>query len=167
VRDYTFKSFRAGALAALVAASAIVGSVGGDIASAQPVLPTRPVPLCTPLRGPGPGYNATIGNAQNGKQVCITLGQKLLVFLTVPPTSGLKWHPIQASPPGVLSIAPLTLMLSRGVTAQNFIATHTGVAHLSSERMACSPPPKSQVECGAMVSWRATVLVRPAPSPHY
>jgi hypothetical protein len=166
VRDIRSKNLRKVALVALVATSAFAGDVGMCVAGAQPVLPVRPG-LCSLTPGAGPGYNVSIGNAQNGKEVCITVGEKLLVFLSVSPTSALKWHPVQVSPPGVLTIAPLTLMLSRNVTAANFKATHTGLAHLSSERTACSPPPKSEVACGAMVSWRATVLVRPAPPARY
>jgi hypothetical protein len=179
MRDNGFKNLRKVPFVALVAASAFAGNVGMGVAGvagvsgagmgvagAQPVLPVRPG-VCSPTPGAGPGYNVSIGNAQNGKQVCITVGEKLLVFLSVSPTSALKWHPVQVSPPGVLTIAPLTLMLSKNVTATNFKATHTGLAHLSSERMACSPPPKSQVACGAMVSWRATVLVRAAPQARY
>ncbi len=165
MRRFTSKNFRASALAALVATLAVEGS-GAVGAAGAPVLPTRPGP-CTPVQGAGPGYNVSIGNAQNGKEVCITVGEKLLVFLSVSPTSALKWHPVQVSPPGVLTIAPLTLMLSKNVTATNFKATHTGLAHASSERMACSPPPKSRVACGATVSWNATVLVRPAPQARY
>jgi hypothetical protein len=166
VRDTRFKNLGKGSLVVLVATSSFAGNVGMGIAGAQPVLPVRPG-ACSPTPGSGPGYNASIGNAENGKRVCITVGEKLLVLLSASPTSALKWHPVQVSPPGVLTIAPLTLMLSKNVTAANFKATHTGLAHLSSERIACSPPPKSQVACGAMVAWTATVLVRPAPQPRY
>ena len=177
MRDNRFKNLRKGSVIALVATSAfagivgmggavlggaVLGGAGMGVAGAQPLVPVR-LGACSPTPGAGPGYSVSIGNAQNGKQVCITVGEKLLVFLSVSPTSALKWHPVRVSPPGVLTIAPLTLMVSRNVTATNFEATHTGLAHLSSERMACSPPPKSQVACGAMVSWRATVLVRAAP----
>jgi hypothetical protein len=34
-----------------------------------------------PARG-GPGYNALITNAQDGTTICITAGQRLLVFLS-------------------------------------------------------------------------------------
>ena len=95
------------------------------------------------------------------------VGERLLVFLSVSPARSLKWHPVQASPQGVLTIAPLTMMVSQKVTATNFKARNTGVVHLSSERMACSPPAKSEVACGAMVSWKTTVLVRAAPQPRY
>jgi hypothetical protein len=163
VRDITFKNIRSGALVALAATLGVCFSVfvGVCPSVAQPVLPSRPG-LCSPTERAGPGYNVSIGNAQNGKEVCITVGERLLVVLSVSP-SAVKWHPVQVSPPGVLTTASLTLMLSQGVTATNFKATHTGLAHLSSERMACSPPPKSQVACGALVVWKAAVLVRPAP----
>jgi hypothetical protein len=166
VRDKTFKHRRAGVLLALAATSAVACTVGAGVAVAQPVLPGSPR-LCSPAQGAGPGYNVSIGNAQNGKKVCITVGERLLVFLSVPPPSALKWHTVQVAPLGILTTAPLTLMVSQNVTATNFKAVHTGLAHLSSERMACSPPPKSEVACGAMVSWKATVLVRAAPQPRY
>jgi hypothetical protein len=55
----------------------------------------------------------------NGKTVCITVGEKLLVFL-VAPAATLGWAPIRVAPPGVLSVAPFTLMLTRNVTAETF-----------------------------------------------
>jgi hypothetical protein len=142
------------ALGGLVIASVPLGMVAGGGAGASPVLPNRPA--CAPV--PGPGDNAWIGNEQNGKKICVRVGEKLLVTLSAPPSSGLDWERIRVSPPGVLTAGPPTLMLARGVTAANFLAAHPGVAHLSSQRMVCSPP-KSQVACGAKVSWKATVVV--------
>lgn len=158
MRAHTVKTIRRGALAGALAAFATAAGLVSGVAGASPVVPGRPL-SCAALGGSGPGYNAAIGNAQNGKKVCITEGEKLLVFLSVPATDASKWQGIRVSPAGLLTVAPLTLMLPRGVTAQNFRATHLGTAHLSSQRMACSPPPGSQVACGALVAWKATVVV--------
>lgn len=153
------------ALFGVLLASVPLGAVAGGGAGASPVLPNRPA--CAPVRGLGHGYNASIGNEQNGHEVCIRVGEELLVILSAPASGALDWERIQVSPPGVLTVAPLTVMLSRGVTATNFLAAHPGVAHLSSQRMACSPPPKSHVACGAKVSWKATVVVMAAQKDRY
>jgi hypothetical protein len=117
------------------------------------------VTACNSVHDPGPGYNASIGTAQNGETVCITVGEKLLVFLAAPAATTLGWAPIRVAPQGILTAAPLSLMLSRNVTAENFFARRQGLVELSSQRPACNVPPRSQVFCGAVLRWDARVEV--------
>jgi hypothetical protein len=143
---------------ALVTAALFGGSAGAAPAAASVVTP-KPVPACSAVQGPGPGYNASVGTAQDGKTVCITVGEKLVVFLSAPVTTGLAWAPIEVAPKGVLTPAPLTLMLPRNVRAENFLATRPGRVELSSDRPACSVPRGSQVSCGAILLWEVKVAV--------
>jgi hypothetical protein len=139
---------------ALVAALAFSGVRGAALADAGVARAS-----CTNPTGAGHGYNASIGNRQNGQRVCLAVGEKLLVLLSAPPSTGLSWHDIQARPAGVVTVTRLTILLPRGVTAANFLADHKGVAELTSQRQACSPPPKSSILCGAVIHWQATLVV--------
>jgi hypothetical protein len=135
---------------------------GADGASAlQPKGPA----LCAYQGRPGPGYSLSIGNTTNGKTVCVAVGEKLLVSLSAPSSPGLKWSHIQVAPAGVLSTAavtaaPVTAVPSDGVTAALFLAVHRGVVELTSQRHLCPPPANGTASCDAMLSWRATVVVR-------
>ncbi len=139
-------------------AFAVIFAAGGATASAG-TLPPSPSPVCASVHNPGPGYNASIGTAQNGKSVCMSVGEKLLVFLSAPANTELGWSRIAVTPPGILSSAPFTLMLSRNVTAENFLAKRQGTVDLTSERSACSVPRGSQVFCGSVLRWEAKVVV--------
>jgi hypothetical protein len=162
---------RAVFLGALLAAAVTV--IGAEAASAgQPIVPVQPIapvqpkfPLCVYPSGAGPGYNASIGNQDNGKTVCIRIGEKLLVSLSAPTATGVQWAHVQVSPAGVLTAAPLTLMLSRGMTAANFLAVRNGVVKLSSQRHVCPPAANGGASCDAMLGWRATVIVRSGGKP--
>jgi hypothetical protein len=129
--------------------------------SVQPIEPVHPrLPMCFYPRGAGPGYNASIGMQENGKTVCITLGEKLLVSLSAPTAKSPKWSHIQVSPSGVLTAAALTLMLTPGLTASNFLALHQGTVEVTSQRHVCPPATDGTVSCDAMEAWQATVVVR-------
>jgi hypothetical protein len=101
----------------------------------------------------------SIGALQNGETVCLTVGQKLLVELASPATTGLGWAPVDVSPPGILAKGPSTAMYSRFVTEASFIAKHKGIAELSSQRPTCSVPRGSGVTCAALLHWGARVVV--------
>jgi hypothetical protein len=143
---------------AVVTAALFGGSAGAPPVAAS-VVPSKPVSACSAVQGPGPGYNASIGSAQDGKTVCITVGEKLVVFLSAPVGGASEWAPIEVAPKGVLAPAPLALMLPRNVRAENFLATRPGKVELSSDRPACSVPRGSQVSCGAILLWEAKVTV--------
>ena len=146
------------ALAALALPTSLIAPAAG--AAGAGAAGAGAVPGCTVLHGAGPGYNASIGNSQNGKTVCITVGEKLLVILSGGSPNASPWHAIRMSKPGVLKIAPLTLMLSRGLTAANFQAVRAGRVQLTSERSPCTPTTSMAVHCNVIELWRVTVVVR-------
>jgi hypothetical protein len=152
----------AGMLMALGGAGIAIAIASGPsgVLNAPTVPPTVVPPSCTVPHHPGPGYNASITNQQNGQRICIGTGEKLLVILTAPSPSGPPWRQITAAPPGTLRVAPLTLMLARGVTATNFLAVRKGVTEVTSVRPACAPAPPGGAACDAIELWRATVVVQ-------
>jgi hypothetical protein len=93
--------------------------------------------------------------------VCLKVGQKLLVFLAAPRPQGPDWAPVAVSPPGVLGPAPLTLMVPRGTTAQNFRALRVGTARLGSSRPVCPATP-GRPHCMAIEGWSVEVVVKAA-----
>ena len=140
-----------------VATAGLVASAGGGtVFAAQP----RPLPGCAAVQGAGPGYNVSIGTRQDGDTVCITVGEKLLVVLAAPSPAASKWRSVHVSPTGILTPAPLTLALARGVTAANFLAAQRGDVALTSRRTACAPASQGPATCGAVVVWRVEVVVR-------
>jgi hypothetical protein len=141
-----------------IAVVAVSGPIG--VLNAPTVPPTVAPTSCSVPHHPGPGYNASITNQENGQRICIGAGEKLLVFLTAPSPNGPLWRHIAAEPSGPLRVASLTLMLARGVTATNFVAVLTGVAEVTSERPVCGPAPPGGASCDSIELWRATVVVQ-------
>lgn len=159
--SFTRVAVRAGVLGLLLTTAVTASATASAVAALKPVTPVLPnLPSCASPTRPGPGYNASIGNQENGKTICATVGEKLLVSLSAPATTGLKWSHIQASPAGVLTAAPLTITLSRGVTAANFLAVRGGVVELSSQRHVC-PPVANGATCEVMLAWEVKVVVHP------
>ena len=78
---------------AVIAAFGTSGVVG--IVNAPNVPLTDVVPSCTVPHHPGPGYNASITNQQDGQRICIGVGEKLLVFLTAPSPKAPRLAPDQ------------------------------------------------------------------------
>lgn len=138
---------------------AVISVVGPGATANAGTLPLSRSAACTSVHNPGPGYNASIGTAQNGKLVCVNVGEKLLVLLSAPSDTELGWSRIAVKPPGILASAPITLMFSRNVTAENFLAKRQGTVELTSERSACAVPRGSQVFCGSVLRWEAKVVV--------
>lgn len=143
-----------------VAVAAAAASGPSAVLNAPTVPPTIEPTSCNVPHHPGPGYNASIANQQNGQRICIGVGERLLVILTAPSPDGPVWRPITAAPPGTLRVAPLRLMLPRGVTATNFLAVRKGVAQVTSERPVCGPAPPGGASCDAIALWRATIVVQ-------
>jgi hypothetical protein len=142
----------------------LAGVLAGTVAGPVPVAAAAPAPAavassCAPPGAAGPGYSASIGNPQNGKRVCIEVREKLRVSLSAPGTGPLRWGRIHASPAGILTTTPSLVVPTLGVTATTFMAVREGIAVLSSERRACSPPPKSSMSCGPALHWKVTVVV--------
>jgi hypothetical protein len=148
----------ASCLRAATVGTVLTGVLAGAGAANVPVASAATV-ACTRPGRPGPGYNATISNRQNGDMVCIGVGEKLLVSLSAPPKISLWWRHIHVSPPGVLTLAPLNMLVATGVTATAYRAARPGTAELSSQRLACVPPPRGTVRCGAPLRWEVTVVV--------
>ncbi|MGA8295955.1 MAG: carboxypeptidase-like regulatory domain-containing protein [Acidimicrobiales bacterium] len=142
-------------------ASAIVLALANNQAASVPSLLAA---TCTFPSGAGPGFNASIGIRQNGTTVCVTIGEKLLVLLRAPRPNATPWSAIRPARAGVVKIAPLTMMFSRGTTATNFEAIRTGTVGFSSHRPVCSPPATGTATCTSIVLWRITLVVRPRSS---
>jgi hypothetical protein len=81
-------------------------------------------------------------------------------LLSAPSPQASAWRQITAAPPGILRIAPLSLLLPKGVTATNFLAERRGVVQITSERPACGPAPPGGATCDVILLWRATVVVQ-------
>jgi hypothetical protein len=145
---------------ASIAVVAALGTAGVTNAPNVPSTAQLPTAPCIQAHHPGPGYDASVTNHQNGERICVGVGERLLVFLSAPTPKSSPWRQITAAPPGILRVAPLTLMLARGVTATNFLAVRRGVAEVTSERPACGPAPPGGATCDAILLWRATVVVQ-------
>ena len=165
--NITSATIRGALLAALFAGGVTLSGVPGASAAlpTSPVMPKAPLmPVgpspCSAPGGAGPGYNASIGNRQNGATVCVVVGEKLLVLLSVSPSSEPHWGRVHVSPTGILTSAPMTLMLSPGLTGTNFLAAHAGVVELTAHRSACTGPQNGSSTCASLVSWKSTVIVR-------
>ena len=141
-----------------VPAATISSDVTGPVPTTTRV--AGPPVLCAAPKGPGPGYSASVTNKQDGETVCITVGEKLLVFLTAPSPGASPWRGVHTSKPGILRTVPLTLVLPRGATAVNFLAVRQGVVELTSQRPVCVPGPPNVAACDAIMLWRVTVVVR-------
>ncbi|HMK97078.1 MAG TPA: hypothetical protein VK425_05980 [Acidimicrobiales bacterium] len=157
--------FRAAIGAATIGAGpwamAGLGPAGAAVPAAAPAVASG----CVAVKGTGPGYNVTVGLAQNGETVCLTVGEKVLVWLSTSVSSKVRWAPPRVSPPGILVPAALTLMLPRNVTAENFLAERAGLVQVSSERRACPPPTPGSASCGAILGWQVRLLVRAVARP--
>jgi hypothetical protein len=148
------------AILGMVLAGLLVGTAAGSVAAAV----AAPAPLavtatCAPPGAAGPGYNASIGNRQNGQRVCIDVSEKLRVSLSAPSAVLLRWAPIHVSPVGILTATPSNVVTVLGVTATTFMAVREGIAVLTSHRRACTPSPKSSIDCGPALRWKVTVVV--------
>jgi hypothetical protein len=146
---------------ALVAGIAAATSVA--LAAGHPGAPaTRSsTDACTVARGAGPGYDASISNGSGDKTYCVHVGERILVFLSAPTPNSSPWGAVQVSPAGAVQHAPLTLMLSRGVTAANFKLIRVGRIALSATRPACKPVSSGAPMCAAIEVWRASLQVSP------
>jgi hypothetical protein len=97
----------------------------------------------------GPDVSGSLGPTNNGGSFCLHVGERVSVFLSVPPAQAdtAKWAAITASDGTVLQPVPNgALTLVRGVTAGIFAGERAGTSRLSSTR------PSGQ-------AWRVTIVV--------
>ncbi|HUY05958.1 MAG TPA: carboxypeptidase-like regulatory domain-containing protein [Acidimicrobiales bacterium] len=166
MRKFKMTSVAKIAGAATIVLAAIATSLALLIPSNSASARSRRVSSCVVPRGSGPGYDASISNQQIDRSYCIVVGERLLVILSTSSPGASMWRDIKVSEPGILQVAPLTLMFSRGVTGMNFRAVRPGTVVLSAQRPACSPVAPGEPTCDAIDLWRATITVRPAPGSH-
>lgn len=143
-------------------ALAAVASLTAACGQAQPTAPTMartPATSCPTSQASPAGTTLTIKNADNGRILCATVGERVLVFLTG--TMGRKWSPIEAGSAALTPAASGELALRVGVTGASFIAAHPGSARISSARVGC----KRSVAAGCVTSmtFHATVVVSRQP----
>ena len=143
---------------------AVAAGVTAPASHAATPAGAKALPHCLGPHGAGPGYNASIGNRENGKTVCIAVGEKLLVLLSGGSPNASPWRAVHVSKPGILRTAPLTLMLTRGLTGTNFQAVRAGTVRLTSERSPCVPTTSAGARCNVIEIWQATVIVRGPPA---
>jgi len=125
-------------------------------------------PCVAPPPGIGPDAAGTLQLEDNGRAVCLAVGQELTVFLRALDPGATHWAPVAVSDPGVLEPGSVGIMtLVRGVTGGVFRGRRPGTARLTSERPGCGPTAPtgpagstaSSAVCGAAESWSATVVV--------
>ena len=111
----------------VIASSSLIANASDGVTPTE----SKTASSCLVPHGSGPGYSASIGNLQNGRTVCITIGERLLVLLSAGSKGASPWSQIRVSKSGILEIAPLTLMLARGTTGTNFQAERSGTVRLT------------------------------------
>jgi hypothetical protein len=159
-------TFRAAAVGAVLAGTFSAGILAGgafSLATAGNASATEAMPIvlaCRVLAGAWPGHYGLIGSQQNGETVCVLLGGKLLVSLSAPPGAGSAWQHIVVSPAGVLTPAPMPSPVRPGVTGAAFLAKREGTVKITSYRRACPVTGAGSASCDALISWKATVVVR-------
>jgi hypothetical protein len=133
----------------LVAAAAITPTA----ASAA----TGPLPGCTPTQPDG--SRVRLGNADNGRTVCLLPRQRLSVVLSVDPASypdQRNWWTAITADGDALAPVPNPVLPVRGTTLATFVAVRPGTATVTSTRNICPPG----YLCGApLLLWRVTAEV--------
>jgi hypothetical protein len=160
MRQESEVSMRSAAL--LGTALATVASLTAACGQAQPTVPTtaRTHATSCPTKHTNPaGSTLTIKNADNGRILCATVGERVLVFLTG--TMARKWSPIKADSAALTPAASGELALRVGVTGASFIAAHPGSARISSARVGCKHTAAAG-RCTSM-TFHATVVISRQP----
>jgi hypothetical protein len=138
-------------IAAPALALVACGSSGSTVGSAPSPQASIAAAACvSPPPATGPDVAGTLGNTESGGTYCLSVGEKVSVFLSVPLAEAdtSRWTPISASDTSVLQGVPSgALTLVRGVTAGIFAAGHAGTCRLSSTR------PTGQ-------TWEAVIVVQ-------
>ncbi|MDG4785756.1 hypothetical protein O7626_07395 [Micromonospora sp. WMMD1102] len=139
----------------LLAAAAT--AVTAALSLAAPAGPAA-TPSCAPTDPTG--RPVRLGNADNGRTLCLLRRQRLHVTLTVDatryPNPANWWKPITTSGTALTPV-PLPALPPPGVTAASFVVTGAGPATVTSYWDIC---PQTGPPCGAPVLlWQATVEV--------
>jgi len=146
--------------AAILLGTALAGVASLTVACGQahPTAQTRertPATSCPTKHATPAGTALTIKNADNGRILCATVGERVLVFLTG--TMARKWSPIEAGSNALTPAASGELALRVGVTGASFIAAHPGAARISSTRAGCKHREASG--CVMSMKFHATVVI--------
>jgi hypothetical protein len=145
----------------MVAVGCFAVGACGSRSSSHPQ--ARVVACVKPPAGIGPDAAGTLQLQDQGRSVCLTVGQELTVFLRAPKPDGSLWAPIEVSDHAVLESGNLGIMtLVRGVTGGIFHARHTGIARLHSTRTICDTSAARSTatrDCHTVQTWSATVVV--------
>ena len=123
----------------IVAASALCGCGSNK---------TTATPACLPAHAPAyPTTDASLGNADNAGTWCVTVGETLVVSLSVPVAQATsRWQPATPSDTTVLEpVSNGAVSLVRGVTATFLAVRKPGVVTVTATRPGHPP-------------WKATVV---------
>lgn len=143
---------------ALAAAASLTAACG----LAQPTAPTTartPATSCPAKHASPAGTTLTIKNADNGRILCATVGERVLVFLTG--TMARKWSPIEVGSDALTPTTSGELALRVGVTGASFIGAHPGSARISSARAGCKHC--AAAGRGMSMTFHATVVISRQP----
>jgi hypothetical protein len=142
------------------------GSAAGG-SSGSPAPPSGPpaAAACGSATPTAPAHRTlTLGAGDNGRSFCIRPGTGVLVYLRGTPTH--KWDPLKSSSAAMVPTANGHLALVLGVTGGYFVASHPGVAAITSTRNPCGPvatptgPTTSNPrKCGITQTFKVTVRV--------
>lgn len=151
-----------GGAACVVTLSLMLTACGAGSAPTPTPAPSSPAPGCRALpSATGPDVSGSLGEGDAGGTFCLRVGEKLTVFLRVPPDQAATdaWRAITASDTTVLqATANGALSLAVGVTGASFVAAATGTSRLTSTRPPC--PSTAPTACPAGQGWEATIVVR-------
>jgi hypothetical protein len=111
-----------------------------------------------------PNRTLTLRASDNGGSFCIRPGTGVLVYLKGTPA--LKWDALKSSSAAMVPAPNGHLALALGVTGGYFVASHPGVAAITSTRSPCEPlatptgPTTSNPrKCGITQTFKVTVRV--------
>jgi hypothetical protein len=139
------------ALLALTLPAASAGTAPGSVSASPPVVCTLTDPT---------GGSIGLTEADNGRTICVKIGQRVSVFLRVDPVQYPNrrnwWSPIRASGTALVDTTVPT-PVALGVTYATFKGAAVGQSVLTSYRDICPPAPPY---CGApLLPWRVTANV--------
>jgi hypothetical protein len=160
--------------AAVIGVSALTAACGQQKAgsaasgsSGSPAPPSGPpaAAACGSATPTAPPHRTlTLSAGDNGRSFCIRPGTGVLVYLRGTPT--LKWAALKSSSSAMVPTANGHLALVLGVTGGYFVASHPGVAAITSRRNACGPQATpsgpgmmSPKKCNVPQTFRVTVRV--------
>jgi hypothetical protein len=119
-----------------------------------PPIPPTTTGRCTDDTGSKPGSVLTLRNGSDGGTYCVSVGQRVVVYLAGTP--GRMWTPIRSDSTALVPVAYGHLTLPAGVTGASFAAVRDGIVHLGSARQVCASGP---VHCNALLVFQVTIMV--------